>query len=115
MFIIGSTHIAMRGGGVSDIVPVPDSVWDAEKNFTHPRHDVRQTNTPPAQACLTIKVIYNNAWVVSAGGGNVADAHTKAYEVALMAQDIYNNKFAAANRLGTQITFQFVERKLLLY
>ena len=95
----------MRGGVDDDVLTVPDDVWDAEKNSTH---TINLRQTLPSTACLSIKVIYNNGWVTSAGGGNLAVAHQMANNVILEAQKIYNTKFAAANRLGTAITFVLV-------
>ena len=90
------------------MLTVPDDVWDAERNSTHTKN-LRQTgSSPPSTACLSIKVIYNQGWVASAGGGNLAVAHQMATNVVLGAQNIYNTKFAAGNRLGTAITFNLV-------
>ena len=101
----------MRGGAVNDVVPVPDDVWDAEKNYTESHPDVRQTGTSPSNACVSIKVVYNDGWVNTAGRGNKALAQKMALDVLKGAQDIYNTKFALSNRLGTQITFNLVNSK----
>ena len=93
------------------MVPVPDDVWDAEKNYTESHPDVRQIGTSPSNACVSIKVVYNDGWVNTAGGGNKAFAQKMALDVLKGAQDIYNTKFALSNRLGTQITFNLVDSK----
>ena len=103
----------MRGGAVNDVLPVPDDVWDAEKNYTESHPDVRQTGTSPSNACVSIKVVYNDGWVNTAGRGNKALAQKMALDVLKGAQDIYNTKFALSNRLGTQITFNLVDSKTL--
>ena len=84
----------MRGGAVNDVLPVPDDVWDAEKNYTESHPDVRQTGTSPSNACVSIKVVYNDGWINTAGRGNKALAQKMALDVLKGAQDIYNTKFA---------------------
>ena len=103
----------MRGGGDDDMMIVPDSVWDAEKNYTKNHPSLRQSSNPPAQACISIKVIYNSGWVTSAGGGSVAIASQRALQVIAEAQDIYNTKYSSANRLQTGISFNVVGGKTL--
>lgn len=93
------------------MVPVPDDVWDAEKNYTESHPDLRQTGTPPSNACVSIKVVYNDGWINTAGRGNKALSQQMARDVLKGAQDIYNTKFAPSNRLGTQITFNLVDSK----
>ena len=99
-----------RSSVPNDVLNVPDSVWEKEKNNSNSLN-LRQTGTPPAQACLKVKVIYNQAWVNSAGGGNLANAHKMAQDVITKANEIYNTKFAAANRLGTAISISLVASK----
>ena len=101
----------MRGGAVNDVLPLPDDVWDAEKNYTKSHPDVRQTGTSPSNACVSIKVVYNDGWVNTAGRGNKALAQKMALDVLKGAQDIYNTKFTPSNRLGTQIIFNLVDSK----
>ena len=95
----------MRGVLDDDVLPVPDDVWVAEEKSTNTNHLRQAGSSPPSTACLSIKVIYNQGWVVSAGGGNQAAALQMANNLILEAQNIYNTKFAASNRLGTAITF----------
>jgi len=104
----GPTSIDVRGGEVpNDMLDVPDSVWEKEKNGTN-FFNLRQTGSQPTQACLKVKVIYNQGWVNQAGGGNVATAHQAAKDVIVKANEMYNTKFAAANRLGTSIALSLV-------
>ena len=115
LIFLDSRDVVLRSAE-NDVLTIPDSVWDAEKNWTlaHPddgQDMVRQIGndlTPPTQACLTVKVIYNNAWVQSSAGGNAATAQVRAQEVVNEAQNIYNAKYASANRLGTVVTFNLV-------
>ena len=109
--IVGPTHIEVRGGSVNDVLTVPDDVWEEEKNYTGSHPDLRHTGTPPSNACVSIKVVYNDEWVASAGKGKKALAQQMARDVLKGAQDIYNTKFAPSNRLGTQITFNLVDSK----
>ena len=111
---VGSRNVIIRSGE-DDVLTIPDDVWDAEKNWTasHPNggNIVRQVGndlTPPTQACFAVKVIYNSAWVQSSAGGDAATAQVRAQEVVNEAQNIYNAKYASANRLGTLITFSLV-------
>ena len=111
---VGSRNVIIRSGE-DDVLTIPDDVWDAEKNWTasHPNggNIVRQVGndlTPPAQACITIKFVYNNAWVQSSANGNAANAAVAARAVVNEAQKIYNDRYVAANRFGTTITFNLV-------
>ena len=70
--------------------------------------EIRQSETPPSQACLRMKVIYNNDFVNDAGEGDLATAHQVAKDVVDEAQNIYNNRFSAENRLGTTIIFNLI-------
>ena len=91
-------------------------MWDAEKNWTltHPEEGedfLRQVGNDlpaPTEACLAIKVIYNNAWIQSSAGGDAATAQVRAQEVVNEAQNIYNAKYASGNRLGIAVTFNLV-------
>ena len=100
---------------VDDVLNVPDDVWETERNWTltHPNEKitVRQVGNdldPPAEMTMSIKVIYNKAWVQSAGNGNVGLAATRAQVVVNQAQQIYSTKFAEGNRLGTIVRFSLV-------
>ena len=93
------------------MLTVPDDIWEEEKNYTESHPDLRQTGTPPSKACVSIKVIYNEGWVASAGRGNQAVAQQMALDALKGAQDIYNTKFAPSNRLGTEIYFNLVGSK----
>ena len=111
ILFIGPTSIDVRGGEIpNDMLDVPDSVWEKEKNGSS-SVNLRQTGSQPTQACLKVKVIYNQGWVNSAGGGNVATAHQAAKDVIVKANEMYNTKFAAANRLGTSIALSLVAGK----
>lgn len=81
---------------------------NAEKNHSSSSYGNRQTKNPPSSACLTIRIIYNNGWVQSAGGGNTANARQRALDVLAETQNIYATKYETANRLDTQITFKLV-------
>ena len=87
----GPTSIDVRGGEVpNDMLEVPDSVWEKEKNGTT-FVNLRQTGSQPTQVCLKVKVIYNQGWVNQAGGGNVATAHQAAKDVIVkLNQDAHN-------------------------
>ena len=92
-----------------DVLEVPDSVWDSERNesIAHPDF-LRQTGSPPSNACLNIKLIYNNGWVQSAASGNSVAGKHVARAVLDEAEKIYNTKFSSSNRLGTAIKFNLV-------
>ena len=92
---------------------VPNDVWQDEENqFGSDGGDkgknARQASSPPSSACLNIKLIFNQGWVRDAGNGNLALAEQKARDVLNEAQNIYQTKYAAANRLQTSVTFNLV-------
>ena len=92
-----------------DVLEVPDSVWDFERNESILRpHLIRQAGTPPSKGCLNIKLIYNNGWVQSSARGNPTLGMQRAREVFKEAEKIYNTKFSFSNRLGTAIKFNLV-------
>ena len=94
------------------MIDVPDNVWDNENTQNHSSNpNTRQSSDPPLLACIRIKVVYNNLWVESAGNGNIATARQKALDVIAETQNIYNNKYAVENRLGTSISFNLVTGK----
>ena len=102
-----------RSDDDNDVVEVPDSVWDAERNRSRwggerMVEDLRQSSTPPTTACLNIRVIYNNGWIQSSAGGNAALGLQRALDVVAEAQNIFNTKFTSSNQLGTRITFNIV-------
>ena len=105
------SDVSIRGvsNEEDDVLEVPDSVWDAERNesIAHPDF-VRQTGSPPSSACLDIKLIYNNGWVQSSANGNPTLGMQRAREVFKEAENIYNTKFSSSNRLGTTIKFNLV-------
>ena len=70
--------------------------------------EIRQSETPPAQACLRMKVVYNNYFVNDAGEGDLATAHQVAKDVIDEAQHIFDNRFTTENRLGTTINFNLI-------
>ena len=71
-------------------------------------NEIRQSETPPSQACLRMKVIYNNYFVNDAGEGDLATAHQVAKDVIDEAQYIFDNRFTTENRLGTKINFNLI-------
>ena len=70
--------------------------------------EIRQSETPPSQVCLRMKVIYNNDFVNDAGEGDLTTAHQVAKDVIDEAQYIFNNRFTIENRLGTTIIFNLI-------
>ena len=72
------------------------------------RNEMRQSATPPSQACIRMKVVYNKDFVNDAGNGNLAAAHQVAKDVVHVAQDIYSNRFSPENRLGTEFFFDLI-------
>ena len=98
---------------VNDILEVPNDVWQNEENQFgsdggDKGKDARQATSPPSSACLNIKLIFNQGWVRDAGNGNLALAEQKARDVLNEAQNIYQTKYAAANRLQTSVSFNLV-------
>ena len=95
-----------------DLLELPNDVWDNEQNQSGVAGDdaakVARQSGPPSTACMSVKLIFNNAWVRSAGNGNVALAEQRARDVFAEAQNIYHNKYSSANRLQTSITFNLV-------
>ena len=96
-----------------DILEVPNDVWQDEENHfgsngADQGQNTRQATSPPSSACLNIKLIFNQGWVQDAGNGDLATAEQKAREVLNEAQNIYQTKYAAANRLQTSVTFNLV-------
>ena len=101
-----ASRISRRNVKGGDIVPVPDSVWEAEKNYTltHPERsnlEVRQAGNPPSNACMKIKVVYDRNFAQKSGG----DGESAARAVMDEAQNIFSTKFASNNQLGTSFTF----------
>ena len=70
--------------------------------------EIRQIETPPSQACLRMKVVYNNDFVNDAGEGDLTTAHQVAKDVIDEAQHVFNNRFTTENRLGTTIIFNLI-------
>ena len=106
---LDSSHIEFRGiNGDDDVMEVPDSVWDDEKIESNTTLVLRQSGTPPATACLNIKVIYSSGWVQSSAGGNTALAKQRALDVIAETEKHYTTKFSSANQLGTHISFNIV-------
>ena len=105
------SDVSLRGvsNEEDDVLEVPDSVWESERNesIAHPDY-LRQTGSPPSSACLDIKLIYNNGWVQSSANGNSATGIQRARDVLAEAENIYNAKFSSSNRLGTAIKFNLV-------
>ena len=97
------------------MVPVPDSVWEIERYYTKSHPGLHHYTAPPSQACMTVKVIYNNGWVQSAGGGNIDTAQQRAVEVIAEAEKHYNTKYSPANRLQTSVKFNIVGSKYHLH
>ena len=81
---------------------------DAEKHWAVPISKGTNVVRQGAQACLTLKVIYNNAWVQSSAGGNAALGKQRAIDVLNEAENIYNAKYASSNQLGTAVAFTLV-------
>ena len=93
---------------VNDALPIPDGVLNEEKSYeTTGNITVRQSSSPPSDACLKVKVIINKLWVNQAGAGNVSKAIEKANDAMVAAQKIYHDKFDSANRLQSRITFSW--------
>ena len=91
------------------MINVPDNVWEIENTQNHSRNpNTRQSSEPPLLACIRIKVVYNAAWVESAGNGNVETARQRVFDVIAETQNIYNNKYGIENRLGTSVSFNLV-------
>ena len=97
--------------GFDEAVPVPDTVWETEKEWekTHPmegRDVIRQIGDnldPPSETCITIKVVYNNGWVNQFN--SAAEAAAGAQAVIDETQAIYQERYSVANRLNSRITF----------
>ena len=89
-------------------MPLPEGVWEAEKNESNIDLAIRQSGVP-STACLNIKVIYNSGFATSSGG--TANAQQRALDVVREAEKYYNDKFSSSNRLGTRITFNVIGGK----
>ena len=113
---LGPTNINVRSGGndvFDDVLEVPNGVWDNERNNSESAKRglekiTRQSGNPPSSACLNVKLIFNNGWVQSAGNGDFNLAKQRARDVLNEAENIYNTRYPAANRLGTSISFNLV-------
>ena len=99
------------------MLEVPSSVDDDEKDWiaTHPDEFAgavvveRQTGddlAPPSETCVSMKVIYNTAWVNIFGSQTAAA--TAAQQVIDETQRIYHDKFDASNRLNSRVTINLV-------
>ena len=79
-----------------DLLELPNDVWDNEQNQSGVTGDdaakVARQSGPPSTACMSVKLIFNNGWVQSAGNGNVALADQRARDV-----------FAEANNIGQEL------------
>ena len=87
-----------------DMVAVPDSVWEIERYYTKLHPGLHHYTVPLSQACMALKVIYNNGWVQSAGDGNVDTAHQRAVEVIAEAEKHYN-RFTSFQALPMTVQF----------
>ena len=96
--------------GKNNVISKDDAVWDREKNATRNRGESRfgRQSNPPSSACLNIRVIYNQGWINSAAGGNSALGLQRAREAVAEAEMIYKTRYAPANRLQTDITWNVV-------
>ena len=100
-----------------DMLEIPEAVWNAENNNANPNMVVRTSSAqnPPSNACLNIKLIYNDDWIDDSSGGNARLAKQRAIDVLNEAETIYNSKFNPSNRLGTNIKFNLVDGGKLVY
>ena len=95
-----------------DMVLVPGSSWDPDNTVSKPRPNGRRGRKPPPNGCLTLKVVYNRAWVTSAGRGSLSVARQRLSQVLAEGENIYNQKFLHDNQLGFNVALTLVKGKL---
>ena len=100
--------------GEDDMVVIPQHVFDVEKTTTEPDVNIRQAMNDTGTACMSIKIVYNQGWLQSAGNGNIEIAQKRVYEVLAETQKIYGSKFSPRNRLRINVMFQMIEGKIAL-
>ena len=93
------------------MVLVPGSVLDLDNTVLDPRPNGRRGRKPPQNGCLTLKVVYNRAWVVSAGRGSLSVGRQRLSQVLAEAENIYNEKFLRDNQLGFNVALTPVKGK----
>ena len=94
--------------GRDDIVLVPQNVWDVEKSYTTSNLKIRRISDHMLDACMSIKVVYNNGWVQSAGRGNRKLALKRIYDVFTETKLIYGDTYSQGNRLGIDFKINIV-------
>ena len=83
-----------------DMVFVPESISNLNKYLVNIKVNGRDGRKPPQNGCLNLKVVYNRAWVNSAGRGSLSIAMQRLSQVLSEAENIYNNNFLHSNQLG---------------
>ena len=83
-----------------DMVFVPESISNLNKYLVNIKVNGRDGRKPLQNGCLNLKVVYNRAWVNSAGRGSLSIAMQRLSQVLSEAENIYNNKFLHSNQLG---------------
>ena len=91
-----------------DMVLVPQNVWDVEKSYNTSNSNIRQISDHMLDACMSIKVVYNNGWVQSAGRGNRKLALKRIYDVFTETKLIYGDTYSQGNRLGIDFKINIV-------
>ena len=100
-----------------DVMVLPSSVENDEHNWvaTHPdefegavvvERQVGDDLAPPADTCVSVKVIYNTDWVNEFESATAAA--TAAQQVIDETQRIYHDKFAATNQHNSRVTINLV-------
>ena len=90
------------------MVSVPQHVWDIENNYIFQSSNLRGIKHQSSKACISIKIVYNNDWVQSAGNGNAKIALQRVFDVVKEAQKVYGNAYTQDNQLGVDITINIV-------
>ena len=96
-----------------DMVFVPESISNLNKYLVNIKVNGRDGRDPPKNGCLNLKVVYNRAWVNSAGRGSLSIAMQRLSQVLSEAENIYNNKFLHSNQLGFNLALTLLKGNVL--
>ena len=84
---------------LDDMIFVPSKVLSFEKSSLEIKPKEGNAGQPPKNGCLNLKVVFNRAWIDSAGGGSSKVARQRLAQVLSETENIYNHKFHVRNQL----------------
>ena len=106
--LTGAQNIKLNFNDEYDMVLVPEHIANFFDNNFFKSSNLRGINNQSSKACMSIKVVYNNDWVQSAGKGNAKIALQRVFDVLAETQKVYSNMFTQNNQLGVDVIFNIV-------